>query len=79
MRRKCELKGRACEISLGRRGGSSYGEGERGIRSCCPKTSQFIRPPGIRLQLEPLHERARVMIIRDVGREDKKGIRSKSN
>ena len=25
--RECEVKGRVCEVSLGQRGGSSYGEG----------------------------------------------------
>ena len=34
--RKCEVKGRVCEICLGR---SSYGEGGRGMRSCYPTIS----------------------------------------
>ena len=42
----CEVKGRVCEVSLGRRGKSSNGEGGRGMRSCCPTTSQILRPPG---------------------------------
>ena len=45
--RKCEMKGRVCEICLGRRGGSSYGVGGRGMRSCCSTTSQILGPPGI--------------------------------
>ena len=38
MSRKCEVKGRVCEVSLGR---SSYGEGGRRMRSCHPTTSQI--------------------------------------
>ena len=40
------MKGRVWDVSLGRRGRSSYGEGERGMRSCSPTTSQILRPPG---------------------------------
>ena len=39
------MKGRVCEVRLGRRGGSFYGEGGRGMRSCCPITSQIVGPP----------------------------------
>ena len=39
------MKLRVCEICLGRRGGSSYGEGgRRGMRNCCPTTSQIQGP-----------------------------------
>ena len=40
------MKGRVCEVSLGRREGSSYGESGRGMRSCCPTTSQILGPTG---------------------------------
>ena len=40
-------EGEGGEVSLGRRGRSSYGEGGRGIRSCCPATSQILELPGI--------------------------------
>ena len=39
--------GRVCEVSLGRREGGSYGEGGRRMRSCCPTTSQILRPTGM--------------------------------
>ena len=41
------MKGRVYEVRLGRRGRSSYGEVGRGMRSCCPTTSQILGPPGI--------------------------------
>ena len=41
------MKGNVCEVSLGRRGGSSYGEGGRGMTSCGPATFQILGPPGI--------------------------------
>ena len=43
-------KGRVCVVSLGRRGRSNYGEDGRGMRSCCPTTSQILGPPGIGLE-----------------------------
>ena len=43
---KCEVKGRICEVSLGQRGGSSYGEGGKGMRNCSPATSQILGSPG---------------------------------
>ena len=50
--RKCEVKGRVCDISLGQRGGSSYGKGGRGMRSL--RSSKFPNPKTsrVRLQLE---------------------------
>ena len=44
---ECEMKGRVFEVCLGRRGGSSYGEGVKGMRSCCPIIFQILGPPGI--------------------------------
>jgi len=41
------VKGRVCEVCLGRRGRSSYGEGVRGMRNCCPTTSEFLKVPWI--------------------------------
>ena len=41
------MKRRVCEVSLGRRGASSYGKGGRGMRSCGPTTSQILRPPWV--------------------------------
>ena len=46
--------GRGWEVSLRRRGRSSYGEGGRGLRSCCPTTSEYLGPPGSWLLLEPV-------------------------
>ena len=48
--RKREVNGRVVEVSLGRRGRSSYGEGGRVMRSCCSTTSQILRPPGFGLK-----------------------------
>ena len=42
---------RVCEVSLGWREASSYGEGGWGMRSCCPTTSQFLGLPGFWFQL----------------------------
>ena len=42
-----------CEISLGQRGGSSYGKGERGMKSSAPTNIQFLGPPGIGFMLSP--------------------------
>ena len=47
--RKCEVKGKVCEVSLGQRGGSSYAECGKGMRTkmiCRPATSQILGPPG---------------------------------
>ena len=46
-------EGEGWEESLGRRGRSSYGDGGRGLRSCCPTTSQYLGPPGSWFLLEP--------------------------
>ena len=46
------MKGRVCDLNLGRSGRSSYGEAGRGMRSCCPTTTQILRPPGDWLQVE---------------------------
>ena len=40
------MKGRVCEVSLGQKGGSSYGEVGRGMKSCGP-TSQILGPTGL--------------------------------
>ena len=53
--RKCEVKGRVCEICLGQREGSSYGEGGMGMRSCDPLTSQILGPPGFGFWLSDLY------------------------
>ena len=48
---KCQVKWRVCEVLLGQRGGSSYGEGGRGMRSCGPSNSQILGPTGIGFRL----------------------------
>ena len=40
------MKGRVYEVSLGRRGRISDGEGGRGRRRCCLTASQILRAPG---------------------------------
>ena len=40
------MKRSVCDVGLGRRGGSNYGEGGKGMRSCGPATSQILGPPG---------------------------------
>ena len=52
-----------CEVCLGWRGGSSYGEGGRRMRSCCPTTSQILRPPGFGFGLS----RLRIYIATSLG------------
>ena len=47
------MKGRVCEVSLGQRGGSSYGKDGRGVKSCGPTTSQILGPPGSGFSLNP--------------------------
>ena len=54
MSRKCEVKGRVCEVSLGQGGGNSFGEVGRGMRSCGPTTSQILGPPGLGFSLSIL-------------------------
>ena len=50
------MKGRIFEVSLGRRGRSSYGEGGREMRSFCPTTSQVLGPPGFGFSLSQMHD-----------------------
>ena len=44
--RKCEVKERVYEVSLGQKGRSSEGKGGRGLRSYGPQTSQILGTPG---------------------------------
>ena len=46
------MKGRVCEVSLGRRGGSKYREGGRGMRSYGPTSAQTLGPPGMGFRIK---------------------------
>jgi len=52
--RKCELKGRVCEIRLEQRGWSSYGRSGRGMRSLRSSNFSNLKTSRYWLQIEPL-------------------------
>ena len=54
MSKRCEVKGRVCEVRLGQKGGNSYGNGGKGMRSL--QSRNFSNPRTSRdwLQLESL-------------------------